>query len=61
MPQWFLRFSEFPEFREFNESSAPVRENPNVYKGYLFAIIASNEQYLHNIVFDEKNTFWLKW
>ena len=25
MPQWFLRFSEFPEF---NESSAPFRESP---------------------------------
>ena len=29
MPQWFLRFSEFPEFAEFNESSAPFRENSN--------------------------------
>ena len=27
MLQWFLRFSEFPEF---NESSAPFRENSNV-------------------------------
>ena len=27
MPQWFLRFSEFPEFTEFNESFAPFREN----------------------------------
>ena len=27
MPQWFLRFSEFPEFTEFNESPAPFREN----------------------------------
>ena len=27
MPQWFLRFSEFPQFTEFNESSAPFREN----------------------------------
>ena len=26
MPQWFLKFSEFPEF---SESSAPFRENPN--------------------------------
>ena len=26
MPQWFLRFSEFPEF---TESSAPFRENSN--------------------------------
>ena len=26
MLQWFLRFSEFPEF---NESSAPFRENSN--------------------------------
>ena len=30
MPQWFLRFSEFPEFTEFNESSAPFRENSNI-------------------------------
>ena len=28
MLQWFLRFSEFPEF---NESSAPFRENSNVH------------------------------
>ena len=28
MPQWFLGFSEFPEFTEVNESSAPFRENP---------------------------------
>ena len=27
MPHWFLRF---PEFTEFNESSAPFRENPNL-------------------------------
>ena len=29
MPEWFLRFSEFPEFTEFNESSALFRENSN--------------------------------
>ena len=27
MLQWFLIFSEFPDFTEFNESSAPFREN----------------------------------
>ena len=27
MLQWFLRFSEFPEFTDFSESSAPFREN----------------------------------
>ena len=29
MPQWFLSFSELPEITEFNESSAPFRENHN--------------------------------
>ena len=29
MFQRFLRFSEFAGFSEFNESSAPFRENPN--------------------------------
>ena len=30
MPQWFFRFSEFPEFTEFNESFVPFRENSSV-------------------------------
>ena len=33
MPQWYLRFSEFPEFTEFNESSAPFKENP-IIRGF---------------------------
>ena len=31
MPQWFLRFSEIPEFTKFNDNSALFRENPILY------------------------------
>ena len=30
MLQWFIRFPEFAEITEFNESSAPFRKNSNV-------------------------------
>ena len=32
MLQWFLRFSEFPEFTEFNESYVPFKENTTYVK-----------------------------
>ena len=32
MPRWVFRFSEFAELGEFNEISAPFRENPTIWR-----------------------------
>ena len=34
MPQWFVRFTEFAGITEFNESSAPFRENSIMFSFY---------------------------
>ena len=43
MPQWFLRFSEFPKFTEFNESSAPFREN-SIETGFPYYLLWAIQQ-----------------
>ena len=39
MLQWFIRFPEFAEINEFNESSAPIRKNFNVTAKILQKIL----------------------
>ena len=43
MLQWFIRFPEFAEITEFNESYAPFRKNSN---NLLYAIPACTKKYL---------------
>ena len=39
MLHWFIRFPEFAEFTELNESSAPFRKNSIVLKGVFHEVL----------------------